>query len=180
MDEYGKAEEVSCQDCGIGMSIPGPNGEHRCAGCWMQDSARRIHTLTSRLAESEAELATERERTEELRDGPIGPYESCSDCGRKMVWSHAGTVSPTWMCPRCTLRRAQLAESSLAAARAEAVKRFAEWYGINCYEQDVQDAVVRYLSEKENGKKEVIKLTRGQYGNKEYEEFFAKTGREGE
>lgn len=86
-----------------------------------------ISDLTSQAIDAEQALAAARGtiddmtehqvvlgyEIERLRSGPAGPFETCSDCGREMVWSYAETVSPTWMCPRCTLLRAQIAEVAL-------------------------------------------------------------------
>jgi hypothetical protein len=57
-------------------------------------------------SDKERIVELERER-DDLRGGPAGPQENCSDCGRAMVWARN-----VWMCPQCVLWRLRNAEEA--------------------------------------------------------------------
>lgn len=48
-----------------------------------------------------------------------GPYERCTDCGERMVWS-SEEHKESWMCPSCVWHRMVSAERSLGTAGAGA------------------------------------------------------------
>lgn len=66
----------------------------------------------ARRAAAEAEV-------ERLRGGPEGPWPSCRDCGRAMVWSRDAGV---WMCPRHTHARMETAERLVRERDAEVAR----------------------------------------------------------
>ena len=67
-----------------------------------------VAVLRQSVSEAEAQAA-------KLRAGEPGPKETCSDCGRAMVWQYDGRKggAPAWMCPNCVCRRMDAAERAL-------------------------------------------------------------------
>jgi len=81
-----------------------------------------ITELSNQLAEKYAEIEKLENLIEAVRGGdPLKGHESCTDCGRRMVWQRDKTSSyqGSWMCPNCVCRRMDKAKAEIKKLEKE-------------------------------------------------------------